>query len=303
MHRSTFVSRLVAAMTIALLGASGASAETSSWVGRNDGPAEPAPATKRKAEPKTAPVKIIKTVPGTPAVLPAIMPPLPPSSQTAPVAPAAPSVRGRRRQPHRPVPRRPRLVLPPASTRKTPAPSEDAPYEAFDQGRYLTALQLAVKAAELGDPQAHTLAGRIYAEGYGAPRNSGLAAQWYARGAELGDPEAMFALGVMLAEGQGVAKDRDAAGQMFEAAAVRKHALANYNLALLFLKGEGKPENPHRAFCTCSLRRRRASRWRNTIWARSMPPALVSIPMPSRPRSGWARPLPAAAPRRSSTTR
>ena len=79
-------------------------------------------------------------------------------------------------------------------------------YEAFDQGKYLTALHLAVKAAEQGDPQAHTLVGRIYAEGNGAPRTSALAAQWYARGAELGDPEGMFAYGVMLAEGQGVAR-------------------------------------------------------------------------------------------------
>jgi hypothetical protein len=59
MRRPTFISRLAAAMAICLLGAGGASAETSSWVGRNDGPAEPAPAAKKKAEPKTAPVKII----------------------------------------------------------------------------------------------------------------------------------------------------------------------------------------------------------------------------------------------------
>ena len=123
-----------------------------------------------------------------------------------------------------------------------------AAYEAYDQGKYLTALDLALKAAQKGDPQAHTLVGRIYAEGNGAPQNLALAAQWYARAAELGDTEGMFAYGVMLAEGEGVAKNCEAAAQMFEAAAARKHALANYNLALLFLKGDGKPENPYRAF-------------------------------------------------------
>jgi len=208
------------ALAIALLAASGlagaaqSQGETSSWVGRGDGPAEPAPKSQQK---KTAPVKpgavrIIKTVPDNPAAMP------------APVAP------------------------PSASSHAKALPAgEDAAYEAFDQGKYLTALQLAVKAAERGDPQAHTLVGRIYADGYGTARNTALAAQWYARGAELGDPEAMFAYGVLLADGLGVEKNRVGAAQMFEAAAARRHPLANYNLALLFLHGDGKPENPHRA--------------------------------------------------------
>src|SRR5204863_7512478 len=233
------------------LGAAGAVAETSSWVGRGDGPDEPAP--KRKAAPsKAAPVKVIKTVPGTPTQLPAIAPPVLPSTQAVPSAPAGPGAPGDRAAPAAPAPSgpapgKPALVDPAAVAApdpnasefaKTPPLGEDAPYEAFDQGKYLTALALAVKAAERGDPQAHTLVGRIYAEGYGTARNSKLAAQWYARGAELGDPESMFALGVMFAEGQGVARNFDAAGEMLEAAALRKHALANYNLALLFLKGE-----------------------------------------------------------------
>jgi TPR repeat protein len=131
---------------------------------------------------------------------------------------------------------------------KAPQPGEEAAYEAYDQGKYLTALDLAVKAAQQGDPQAHTLVGRIFAEGAGTARDVALAGKWYARGAELGDAQAMFAYGLLLAEGQGVAKDRGAAAQMFEAAAVRRHPLANYNLALLFLAGDGKPENPYRGF-------------------------------------------------------
>lgn len=131
---------------------------------------------------------------------------------------------------------------------KTIRPSgDDAAYEAFDQGRYLTALELAQKAAEAGDPSAHTLVGRIHQEGLGVPPDPVLAAKWYRRGAELGDREAMFSFGVILADGLGVKKDRAGAAQMFEAAAQRGHAIANYNLALLFLHGDGKPENPFRA--------------------------------------------------------
>jgi TPR repeat protein len=135
-----------------------------------------------------------------------------------------------------------------SSIAKVPAPGENAPYEAFDQGKYLTALELAVKAAANDDPEAHTLIGRIYAEGDGTARNPALAAEWYARGAALGDAQAMFAYGMLLAEGLGVPKNRQAAGEMLEAAAVRRHPLANYNLAQLFLTGDGKPENPYRGF-------------------------------------------------------
>ena len=47
---------------------------------------------------------------------------------------------------------------------KTGAGSDPA-YEAFDLGRYQTALQLAKEGAERNEPQASTLIGRIYQEG------------------------------------------------------------------------------------------------------------------------------------------
>lgn len=223
-----------------LTGACAAFAETSSWSGRVDGPAEAVP--KKPSQAKSAPgsptpgppVKIIKTVPGTQSAQPAA------------------TVQGD--QSGFQTQLRPASVAPPPTAAgnsayaKTPEHVDDPAYEAFDQGKFITALELALKAAQNGDPQAHTLVGRIYAEGNGAPQNLPLAAQWYARAAQLGDPEAMFAYGLMLAEGKGVAKNREAAAQMFEAAASHKHALANYNLGLLYLRGDGKPENPYRAF-------------------------------------------------------
>jgi TPR repeat protein len=205
---------LAASAAVALFGSvSIAVAETSSWASRVDGPA--APIDKKKA-PAKAPTKMIKTMPEA-------------DGKQSP-APSAPPAKG-------------------SAHAKTAGPAgDDAPYEAFDQGQYLTALELGVKAAERGEPTAHTLVARIYAEGLGTSKNLPLAAQWYGRGAELGDPEAMFAYGLMLAEGEGVDKDRAEAARFLEAAAAKRHALANYNLALLFIAGDGKPQNPHRAF-------------------------------------------------------
>jgi len=107
------------------------------------------------------------------------------------------------------APKQPAAATGTSTVTKTPAPAgDDAAYEAFDQGKYLTALELGLKAAAKGDAQAHTLVGRIYQDGLGTSKNLAAAAQWYARGAELGDAEAMFSVAVMLAEGQGVQKDR-----------------------------------------------------------------------------------------------
>jgi uncharacterized protein len=209
---------IAALLAASLLVPSLAAAETSSWSGKVDGPAEAVP-KKAPPPPKSqwGPIKTIKTVPNTPGQVPAVTPSTAPSGNASEYSKAQP-------------------------------PGDDSAYEAYDQGKYLTALDLAQKAAQKGDPQAHTLIGRIYAEGNGVAQNPALAAQWYARAAELGDTEGTFAYGIMLAKGEGVAKNYEAAAQMFEAAASRKHALANYNLALLFLKGDGKPENPYRAF-------------------------------------------------------
>ncbi len=124
----------------------------------------------------------------------------------------------------------------------------DPAYEAYDQGKYLTALELAEKAARAGEAQAYTLIGRIYAEGLAVAQNYATAAKAYAKGAELGDIEAAFSLGALYAQGQGVDANYDTAAKLFETAALKGHPLANYNLAQLFLRGKGKTENPRRAF-------------------------------------------------------
>lgn len=153
-----------------------------------------------------------------------------------------------------PVSKMPGRSLSAAGTRKSTLgpimaePSgEDAAYIAFDQGQYLTALQLAESAAERNVPQALTLMGRIYERGLGVPIDALKAARLYRRGAELGDVEALFSFAVMLAAGRGIQKNVDGAADLFERAARTGHAEANYNLGLLFIVGTGKPENPRRA--------------------------------------------------------
>lgn len=126
--------------------------------------------------------------------------------------------------------------------------SSDPAYEAFDQGRYLTALSLAARQVSAGDPQAHTLIARIHAEGLGVPQDVNLAALWYQRAMELGDLEAALALGTLYARGSGVKQDYTKAAGLYEKAAIKGHPEARYNLALLFLAGLGKPENPVRAY-------------------------------------------------------
>lgn len=129
----------------------------------------------------------------------------------------------------------------------TPAELQRAAYDAFEEGKFLTALSLAQDASARGDAQAFTLIGRIYAEGAGVSRDPAKAVDAYDKAAALGDVPAMVSLASMLASGKDVPKDRDRAAKLFEKAALTGDPLANYNLGLLFLRGDGKPENPRRA--------------------------------------------------------
>ncbi len=199
-----------------------AQGETSSWT--SDGIVAPAARGGVNKILKAAPV----TVPGKAAPPPVGKGVITTRSQPAPV-PTLPS------------------TVPPGDTTIAKTSGSDPAYEAFDQGRYLTALTLAKASAENGEPQGATLMGRIYQEGLGVPRDDVQAAQWYRKGVELGDLNAMFAFGVMLAEGGAIKKDIAGAAKMFEQAAMKGHVTANYNLGLLFLSGDGKPENPRRA--------------------------------------------------------
>src|SRR5262245_14799093 len=78
-----------------VLGPPTLAAETSSWSGRVEGPAE---ATPKRAPAKPAapgaPVRIIKTVPNTPGERPALAPPARIEAPSAPAATSPPSPAG-----------------------------------------------------------------------------------------------------------------------------------------------------------------------------------------------------------------
>lgn len=218
---------LAVGLAVILAGVPAALAETSSWTSRAI-PQKPEAGTE--ATPRAGRVRR--------------------KSETAPAAKQ--SARPSMASPSGPA-RAPSQIGPPPALAEllgkstTVVSGDNAAFEAFELGQYLTAKKLAEAAAEKGEPAAHTLLGKLYAEGLGVARDDALAARWYARGADLGDVEAAFSLGVMMAEGQTVKKDRTTAAELFEKAARKGHPYANYNLALLFLRGDGKPENPYRA--------------------------------------------------------
>jgi len=215
------------ALFVALLAPLGVSAQTSSW----SHTITPEPVQKQPPKRKGAPAAATprNTAPAVPGVL---VTPGKGAARNVKTAPAPAS----------------KLAPLAQSTEPPPKPDNDPAYTAFDLGKYLTALKLAEEAAAKGEPQAHTLIGRIYSEGLGVAQNQVTAAQWYAKAAELGDVEGALAVGTMLVQGNGVAKDVALGAKYLETAARKGNPLAVYNLALLFLSGEGKPENPIRAF-------------------------------------------------------
>ena len=98
----------------------------------------------------------------------------PQNQKPAPNAPAA--QKGKAPPAAKPATARSEPMIKVPAAISIPETGDNAAYIAFDQGQFLTALRIAEKAAKRSDPQAHTLIGRIYAEGAGVSRNEALAA-------------------------------------------------------------------------------------------------------------------------------
>lgn len=112
--------------------------------------------------------------------------------------------------------------------------SEDATaraFGAFQRGYYLTAMELALPRAQLGDPAAQTLVAELFAAGLGVARNMDEAAFWYAQAAGSGDASAQFKYGVMLLEGRHVKADPARAEDLMKMAADAGNAFAQFNHA------------------------------------------------------------------------
>lgn len=136
----------------------------------------------------------------------------------------------------------PRLISPPVNPgRFGDKPADDA-FGAYQRGLYKTALELALKQAEAGDPNAQTLAAEIYARGLGTRENHKQAAQLYAMAADKGVVEAQLQTALYLLDGRYLAKDRQKAAELMKKAADRGNATAQFNYAQLQIGAA--PGNP-----------------------------------------------------------
>ncbi|MEA3533627.1 tetratricopeptide repeat protein [Rhizobium sp. CC-YZS058] len=109
----------------------------------------------------------------------------------------------------------------------------DEAYGAYQRGYYLTALDLALPRAQLGDRAAQTLVAEIFAQGLGVARNDKDAAFWYGQAANAGDPAAMFKYAILLMEGRQVPRDKARSEELMRKAADLGNASAQFNYAQL----------------------------------------------------------------------
>ncbi|WOS62248.1 tetratricopeptide repeat protein [Sinorhizobium fredii] len=119
--------------------------------------------------------------------------------------------------------------LPALPAEKPFAGKVDDAYGAFQRGFYLTAMDLALPRAQLGDPAAQTLVASILEQGLGVARNPKDAAFWYGQAANNGDPAAMFKYALILMEGRYVKRDRKSADELMKKAADLGNAAAQFN--------------------------------------------------------------------------
>ncbi len=107
----------------------------------------------------------------------------------------------------------------------------DDAYGAFQRGRYLTAMELALPRAQLGDPAAQTLVAEILDRGLGVKRNREQAIFWYEQAANGGDPTGMFKYAVLLMERSRSKEDRKKADELMKKSADLGNASAQFNYA------------------------------------------------------------------------
>lgn len=105
----------------------------------------------------------------------------------------------------------------------------DEAFGAFQRGRYLTAMELALPRAQLGDPAAQTLVAEILDRGLGVRRNREQAMFWYEQSANGGDPTGMFKYAILLMERSRSKEDRAKADELMKKSADLGNASAQFN--------------------------------------------------------------------------
>ncbi len=116
--------------------------------------------------------------------------------------------------------------LPPEKDYKGPV---DEAYGAYQRGYYLTAMDLALPRAQLGDAAAQTLVAELLTGGLGVRRDVKNGAFWYGKAAEGGDAAAMFKYALMLIEGRVVKRDKALADEYMRKAADAGNPSAQFN--------------------------------------------------------------------------
>jgi hypothetical protein len=111
----------------------------------------------------------------------------------------------------------------------------DLAYGAFQRGLYLSALNLALPKAQLGDAASQTLVAELLNNGLGVRRNPVDAAFWYEQAAKAGDANAQYKYALMLLTGENVKQDRKAADQMMRKAADGGNREAEFNIAQILV--------------------------------------------------------------------
>ncbi len=123
----------------------------------------------------------------------------------------------------------------PESSQARELAEPDLAFGAFQRGYYLTAFELALPRAQLGDPKAQTLIAEMYDKGLGVARDPKEATAWYGIASGNNDREAQFGYAVKLLEGKYVAKDLKEATRLMKLAADSGQSTAAFNYAQIVL--------------------------------------------------------------------
>lgn len=111
----------------------------------------------------------------------------------------------------------------------------DDAYGAFQRGLYLSALNIALPKAQLGDAAAQTLVAELMNNGLGVRRNPTDAVFWYEQAAKAGDANAQYKYALMLLTGDNVKQNKKAADAMMRKAADGGSRQAQFNIAQLLV--------------------------------------------------------------------
>ena len=111
----------------------------------------------------------------------------------------------------------------------------DDAYGAYQRGLYLSAMNMALPKAQLGDAAAQTLVAELMNNGLGVRRNPADATFWYEQAAKAGDANAQYKYALMLLTGDNVKQDKKAADAMMRKAADGGSREAQFNIAQLLV--------------------------------------------------------------------